>query len=232
MKKILFAISVVLCFMNMQCEDDDVMNSDLDKLLIGSWEDPIYDGGKITFKRANALPEAGYGISFKANRSFVERSSGWCGTPPLVFSDYQGEWRSDNTLITITQDHFPNNYTWRIVSLTANELVVKRELTDREKDHQQLMAFFDEIYELQFSVSCANANDWTFTAYGSKACGGPQGYIAYSTQIDTVAFLQKIEAYTTMENEYNIKWEIISTCDLPNQPKEVVCSNGYPILKY
>ena len=232
MKKILFTISVVLCFMNMQCEDDDYINTDLDNLLIGSWVDPIYDGGEITFRRASTLPEAGYGISFKGNRSFVERSSGWCGTPPLAFFDYHGAWQLDNMLITITQDHFPDNFAWRIASLTANELVVKRELTEQEKEHQELITLIGEIYDLQSSVSCTDASDWTFTAYGSKACGGPQGYIAYSTQIDTVAFLQKIEAYTNMEKEYNIKWEITSTCDLPNQPIGVACVNGYPALKY
>lgn len=232
MKKILFTMSVILCFMNMQCEDDDYINTELDNLLIGSWENPIYNGEEITFSRTSALPEAGYGISFKGNRSFIERSSGWCGTPPLVFSDYHGEWQLDNMLITITQDHFPNNYAWRVVSLTANELVVKRALTDQEKDHQKLIALFDEIYNFQFSVSCTNASDWTFTAYGSKACGGPQGYMAYPSQTDTVVFLQKIEEYKKMEKEYNIKWKIVSTCDLPNQPKGVTCANGYPVFKY
>ena len=78
MKKILFVISVVLCFMNMQCEDDDYINTDLDNLLIGSWVDPTYDEGEMTFRSANALHEDGYGVSFKGNRGFVERSSGWC----------------------------------------------------------------------------------------------------------------------------------------------------------
>ena len=232
MKKIFFIITVILCFMNMKCTDDDSINIDTDNLLIGNWIDPSYDDEKTTYKRATALPEEDYGILFKENGSFVERSSGWCGTPPLTFFDSNGKWQLDNTLITISQEQYPGNYAWRIVSLTANKLVVKRELTEQEEDHRKLMALFNEIYE-QSNVSCTNnASDWTFTAYGSKACGGPQGYIAYSTQIDTVAFLQKIEEYTNLEKAYNIKWGIVSTCDLPKQPKGVACENGYPILKY
>ncbi|TGV02496.1 lipocalin-like domain-containing protein [Flavivirga rizhaonensis] len=232
MKKILFAISMIFCFMNMQCSDDDTNNVDSDNLLIGSWVEPTYDGEEITYKRANALPEKDYGILFKENGSFVERSSGWCGTPPLSFFDSNGEWTLTDKLVTITQEQYPINYAWRIVSLTKNKLVVKIELTEQEKDHRKLMDLFNEIYQLSTSISCTNANDWTFTAYGSKACGGPQGFIAYSTQIDTVGFLQKVKEYTNLEHAYNIKWNIVSTCDLPAQPKEVTCENGLPVLKY
>ena len=230
-KKVLFVIPVVLCFMNMQCEDDGI-NINSDNLLIGSWVEPIYDGDKTTFKKANALPDQNYGILFKENGDFVERSSGWCGTPPLIFSDYKGTWLLDNMLVTIFQESYPTNYAWRIVSLTENELVVKRELTDQEKDYRELMVLFDDIYDLSNSISCTNADDWTFTAYGSKACGGPQGYIAYSNQIDIQVFLNKVEAYTQAENAYNIKWDIVSTCDVPNPPISIECSNGYSILKY
>ncbi|MDO5968295.1 hypothetical protein Q4Q35_00610 [Flavivirga aquimarina] len=232
MKKIFFVVSVMLCFLNMQCADDDSITSDPDNLLIGNWVDPIYDGEKITFERAVSLPEEGYGILFKENGDFVERSSGWCATPPLFFFDIDGIWQLDDTLIKITKDNYPTNYGWRIVSITANELVVQRELTDQEKDYRELMDLFDEIYKLSISVACTDANDWTFTAYGAKACGGPKGYIAYSTKIDTASFLQKVETYTNLEKAYNIKWGIVSTCDLPKHPVGVICENGHPVLEY
>ncbi|WP_142785333.1 lipocalin family protein [Changchengzhania lutea] len=230
-KKFFFVVSVLFCFMNMQCEDDDI-NIDSNNLLIGNWIDPIYDGEQTSFRRATTLPDEDYGILFKENRDFVERSSGWCGTPPLIFSDYNGKWQLDNTLITLSKEQFPSNYAWRIVSLTENELVVKRELTEQEQDHRELMILFNEFQELASRFSCTNASDWAFTAYGSKACGGPQGYIAYSTHIDTAIFLQKVDAYTQAENEYNVKWGIVSTCDIQNPPKSIACQNGFPILKY
>ncbi len=216
----------------MTCESENDIIVDSDNLLIGSWVEPNYDDEQTVFKRASFLPNDAYGILFKANGDFVERSSGWCGTPPLFFSDYEGNWELDNTLVTITQQYYPINYSWRIISVTETELIVKRELTEQELDHRALMNLFDEIYNLSVSVSCNNASDWDFVAYGAKACGGPQGYIAYSAQIDTDAFLQKINEYTQAEKEYNIKWEINSTCELPKVPVGVECQNKYPVLKY
>ena len=232
MKKSILLITAFFCFVNMKCSEDDPLVVDSENLLIGTWINPKYDNEQIIFKRSSVLPDEAYGISFNTDGEFTERTSGWCGTPPLAFFDVEGSWNLGGTLITISQDNFPNTYTWRIISLTESELIVERELTDQEKDHQELMALFNEIYNLSLSVSCEDAKDWTFSAYGSKACGGPQGFIAYSTKIDVEAFLDKVETYTALENTYNIKWGIISTCDLPQQPKVVECQNGYPVLNY
>lgn len=222
---------LLILFM-VSCHENDEGVPVSENLLIGSWADPAYEDEKIIFKRAASLPDENYGVSFKANSDFIERSSGWCGTPPLVFSDYEGNWSLKDSIISITQQQYPNNYAWRIVSLTESKLIVKRELTEQEEDHQELMELYDEIHDLLSGVSCTDAGDWTFTAYGAKACGGPQGYIAYSNQMDTAAFLQKVEAYTEAEKAYNIKWGISSTCDLPSQPKGVACVNGFPVLQY
>lgn len=231
-KKIFFFFSISLCFLNMTCESENDIDVDPNNLLLGTWVEPNYDNEQTVFKRATSLPNDAYGILFKDNGDFVERSSGWCGTPPLVFSDFDGKWELKNDIVTITQQFYPTNYAWRIVSVNETELIVKRELTEQEQDHRALMDLFNEIYNLSISVSCDNADNWAFVAYGSKACGGPQGYIAYSTQIDTDAFLQKVTAYSLAEKEYNIKWGISSTCDLPLQPKGVECENGLAVLMY
>ncbi len=214
------------------CESNDEIPIDPDNLLIGNWADPVYDNETTTFQRAGSLPNEAYGVAFKADGVFIERSSGWCGTPPLIFSDFEGTWETEDTLIKITTQYYPGKFNWRIVSLTEDKLVVKRELTEQEMDHRHLMDLFNEIYNLSISVPCEDAKDWTFTAYGSKACGGPQGFIPYSNQIDVVNFLNKVDTYTAAENAYNIKWGIISTCDLPQQPTSVACQNGLPILNY
>ena len=222
---------ITICFF-ISCEKNDEIIIDIENLLIGNWINPIYDNETITFERAASLKNKDYGISFKSNTIFIERSSGWCGTAPLIFSDYEGTWQVEKTLIKITKQSYPQNFNWRILSLTKDKLTVKRELTEQEKDHQKIMLLFDEIYTLSNSISCTNDNDWSYTAYGSKACGGPQGYIAYSNKIDVNNFLQKIEVYTKTEDEYNKRYGIISTCDVPSQPTSIVCENGRPVLKY
>ncbi|WP_341220250.1 hypothetical protein [Polaribacter atrinae] len=228
MKKIIVLLFLVSLF---SCEDNEVI-IDSNNLLIGNWLDPVYDGEMTTFKRGNSLPNEAYGISFNKSGNFIERTSGWCGTPPLSFFNINGTFELENTLVRISTESYPANYAWRIVSLTAEELVVKRELTAQEIEHRNLMDLFNEIQELSYSVPCSDANNWLFTAYGSKACGGPQGYIAYASTIDTNNFLNKIEAYTEAEKAFNIKWGIISDCSFANVPVSVACINGLPTLKY
>lgn len=93
---------------------------------------------------------------------------------------------------------------------------------------------YDEIVSASMvnSTLCTNPAEWTFTAIGSKACGGPTGYIAYSLKINVPEFLKKVENYTNAQNEYNKKWGIISTCEIMNPPSGVDCVNGKPTLIY
>ncbi|TYP99825.1 hypothetical protein C7447_101430 [Tenacibaculum adriaticum] len=230
--KVKILITILFCITLVSCSDNTSTDFNPNNLLLGSWVNAVYENETLTFERATNLMEKEYGISFLNNGIFIERTSGWCGTPPLVFNDVEGRYNTKNDLIEVKMEFFPGDFNWRIVSLTDEKLVVKRELSDQEKDHQKLIELFTEIENVSNSISCTNATEWSFTAYGSKACGGPQGYIPYSNQIDTVDFLQKIEEYTEAENQYNIKWNITSTCELPVQPQEVVCENGYPVLKY
>lgn len=228
----IFTVFLLSVFTFFSCETNQEIAIDSDNLLLGNWIEPIYNGEETTFKRGNSLPSEAYGISFKISGNFTERTSGWCGTPPLTYFNIDGNFELEDTLIKIYTNNYPSNYAWRIVSLTETELVVKRELTEQEKEHRKLMVIFDEISTLSYSISCTNSNNWNFTAYGAKACGGPQGYIAYSNEIDVPSFLQKIATYTQAEKDYNVKWGIVSDCSSPNEPKSIECKNGYPSLKY
>ena len=103
---------------------------------------------------------------------------------------------------------------------------------DQSADLEALEAMFEEIETIANSIACTDAAEWSITPYGSKACGGPQGYIAYSNQIDVASFLLKVEQYSQAEYNYNIRWGIISTCDLPAAPTGVSCENDVAVLIY
>jgi hypothetical protein len=105
------------------------------------------------------------------------------------------------------------------------------ELT-QEQEAENLSELFAEIESLATMQDCTDASVWNFTSYGHKACGGPVGFIAYSTTIDTVLFLEKIEKHRAAQHEYNIKWGITSDCSIPAQPTSVVCENGKPVFEY
>lgn len=226
---------MLLCIISVFSCEDDKGDIDIypDNLLIGNWTDPVYDNGTTTFKRTSSLPEDAYGITFKSGGDFILRSSGFCGTPPLVFYNDEGAWTRDENLIKVSQPNsYPNFYNWHILELTENELKIKTVRTEKEEDYSVLLALFDNIYTLSTSIACTDSNNWDFVAFGSKACGGPQGYIAYSKTIDVQSFLQKVQAYTEAERLFNIKWDIVSDCALINEPIGVACENNFPVLKY
>ncbi len=103
----------------------------------------------------------------------------------------------------------------------------------QETDHQELSEKYQIIVEIVNSVACTNAEDWTYTAIGAKACGGPHGYIAYSLSgIDVANFLNLVSEYTTAEHEFNIKWGIMSDCSLEPVPTDVICDDGVAQLIY
>lgn len=105
-------------------------------------------------------------------------------------------------------------------------------IPNQEQDFVILQEMFAEIVAIT-DIPCTDASDWDFVAYGSKACGGPQGYIAYpTTVIDVDAFLSMVEDYTLQEQVYNEIHGIVSTCDVPAEPIGVICENGAPVLLY
>ncbi len=101
---------------------------------------------------------------------------------------------------------------------------------EQESDTLEEMLF--EIIKIAESVDCVTPDDWTFTPIGSKACGGPTGFLAYSVTIDTNDFLEKVEAYKEAMNAFNIKWGVISDCALPATPVGVTCVDGKAELVY
>lgn len=103
-------------------------------------------------------------------------------------------------------------------------------VSDRNADLLELKKMFSELNKLSESVVCENASDWKFTAFGSKACGGPQGFLPYSIKIDVAAFLKKVSIYTKAEATFNKKWHVVSTCELLVAPSGVSCKEGKPVF--
>ena len=101
-----------------------------------------------------------------------------------------------------------------------------------EDDNAYLDSLYQEILLLSGSFDCINEANWTFTALGARACGGPEMYIAYSIKMDTVTFLNKVKLYTDSQRYYNDKWGIASICSVVTPPKGVICVDGKPIFVY
>jgi hypothetical protein len=121
--KVVLFLSLVLCF---SCDNDnDSISIDQTDLLIGSWINPISVDDELKFNRASALKKNEYGISFLQKSTCVERSSGWCGTPPITFFDSQGTWTRKGNIITITIDNGMEPIKWEIKTLDDDYLIVE-----------------------------------------------------------------------------------------------------------
>jgi len=83
-----------------------------------------------------------------------------------------------------------------------------------------------EIETLINTSECGEGFECRFIAFGSKACGGPQRYLAYSTSIDTLELQNLVSIYNSDEEAYNIACDIVSTCDFIGPPSGVECING------
>ena len=103
---------------------------------------------------------------------------------------------------------------------------------NQKRDKEKIDKLFAEIAELSKSVACENPKEWDFIAIGSKACGGPTGFIAYSTKIDVTYYLAKVKEHEIAEKKYNLKWGIISDCAIIAPPVAIVCNKGEAELIY
>lgn len=100
------------------------------------------------------------------------------------------------------------------------------DLTPQESEKAVIDKLNIEIKNLAKESVCSEE----FTCYdvgiGAKPCGGNWEYIVYSSSIDVVSFLEKIEMMNELEKEYNEKYMIQSDCYLAMPPTSMTCENG------
>lgn len=119
--KTLFFLSFLMIF---SCNKKEAELTPADPL-IGYWINPDYSENQITFEKATDFKENGYGIAFLEEDKVIERSGGWCGTPPITYSNLEGEWdRAGNFIEIVIPHHWMGDIQWEIVSLEDDELTV------------------------------------------------------------------------------------------------------------
>ena len=90
----------------------------------------------------------------------------------------------------------------------------------------RLSEIYQALEKIATSVTCNDASEWKFVAFGSKACGGPAGYLPYHKSIIVKDFLERVANYSALQNAYNKKWNVISDCSIVQMPKGVECVDG------
>ncbi len=83
-----------------------------------------------------------------------------------------------------------------------------------------------EIHSYTNASSCSNTGECSFLPYGSKACGGPQGYLLFSNQINVEILSKMVTDYNKAEDAYNRKFGVSSDCFYVTPPPQIECING------
>ena len=130
MKTLLKTVLFLLLVTTIGCEDNNetIPINESNKLL-GHWINPVYTGSELQLSRASSLKTDQYGLSFLEKTQCVERSSGWCGTPPLSFMDFKGTWTRTDSVLIITIDNGlsgTQNIKWVIKTLDNKTLIMER----------------------------------------------------------------------------------------------------------
>ena len=101
-----------------------------------------------------------------------------------------------------------------------------------EEEQTELSALKSEIENFANQSECNANTDCQFIGLGSKPCGGPRGYLVYSTSIDTEKLEQMVADYNQKETDFNDKWGIMSDCTIAPQPTSVNCENNTCVAVY
>ena len=131
MKTILKTVLFLLIVTTIGCSpENDVKPINASNKLIGHWINPTYNsnGSELQLTRASSLKDGEYGLSFLEETQCVERSSGWCGTPPITFSDFKGTWTKTDSVLMVTIDNGlgMQNIKWVIKTLDDKTLIMER----------------------------------------------------------------------------------------------------------
>jgi Lipocalin-like domain len=125
MKKILL-LNIILSFLPLSCNKDEI-EIDKDNLLIGTWNLSRYDVNEKIYSRSRTFSHT-YCYQFNADGTLIERNlAGFCATPPVSYTDYQGNWSMINdSLIKVNVAYWggTTNYRLKIVSVTVDSLKV------------------------------------------------------------------------------------------------------------
>jgi len=125
--KRLALLSFFLCFLFTSCTKEEI-KIDQDNLLIGIWIYSNFQDNTAIYTRDQEFTD-NHCYKFNSDGTLNERkNSGWCGTPPISYSDYTGSWSVLNdTLIQIKVGYWGGTMTYNldIESVSTDSLKVQ-----------------------------------------------------------------------------------------------------------
>jgi hypothetical protein len=119
-----YMIFIFLGALIFSCTKDEI-KIDPNNPLIGIWNYSSQETNTLVFTRSQEFSD-NYCYRFNVDGTLIERNiSGWCATPPVSYTNYQGNWTMQNdTLINVNVTYYDGkrNYKLAIEEVNANSL--------------------------------------------------------------------------------------------------------------
>ena len=100
------------------------------------------------------------------------------------------------------------------------------DISPQESDKEVIDNLKLEIKDLANESVCSEDITCYSVGIGAKPCGGFWEYIVYSSSIDVVTLLTKIEIMNELEKQYNQKYTVQSDCYVAVPPRSLTCEDG------
>lgn len=100
---VLLCLVVALCFSSCRSSDPAATQ---DPSISGAWGLQSVDdeSGTRVYTRLEALTGDRDGYCFGPAGLLLIRDAGWCGTPPLSFSNHEGSWTRESEFVLVLSD--------------------------------------------------------------------------------------------------------------------------------
>jgi len=128
MRSICILLTIALLSL-MSCTKESIESTVQESKVLGIWENPIYKNDTIIFTKGGAKESNFYYINFMSDGSIIERkNAGWCGTPPISYSNYNGYWKMKDSVMQISVEYWGglSEYRWKLLSVDDGKLSVLR----------------------------------------------------------------------------------------------------------
>ena len=129
MKKFIAINLIVFASLFLACEKQNIEPIDMPEGLYAIWVENNREDGIWEYEKANKFDENKSGFQIIGNGKFIDRkNSGWCGTPPISYSNYEGKWsKISDTLISVESQFWggATSFQMEIVSINENELKIR-----------------------------------------------------------------------------------------------------------
>lgn len=98
---------------------------------------------------------------------------------------------------------------------------------DEKSDWNQIIALENQAKALVKTDGCSSADQCRTAAVGSRACGGPRYYLVYCAKTtDSAALFNKLKAVAEAEQEYNKRYQLVSTCEFRMPPQVTLAGSS------